>query len=50
MSNTARDIIIPTEPSIFRTIFLYVGQGDSTLLAVPDGDQYKYVLIDSNYN
>jgi len=50
MSNTARDVIIPTEPSIFRTVFLYVGQGDSTLLAVPDGDQYKYVLIDSNYD
>ena len=50
MANTAKDIIIPTEPNIFRTIFLYVGQGDSTLLAVPDGDEYKYVLIDSNYD
>jgi beta-lactamase superfamily II metal-dependent hydrolase len=50
MSNTAKDIIVPAEPNIFRTIFLYVGQGDSTLLVVPDGGQYKYVLIDSNYD
>ena len=50
MSNVAKDVIIPTEPSIFRTISLYVGQGDSTLLVVPNGDQYKYVLIDSNYD
>lgn len=50
MSNAAKDIIVPVEPNIFRTIFLYVGQGDSTLLVVPDGDQYKYVLIDSNYD
>ena len=50
MSNTAKDVIIPAEPNIFRTIFLYAGQGDSTLLVVPDGDEYKYVLIDSNYD
>jgi len=50
MANTAKDIIIPTEPNIFRTIFLYVGQGDSTLLSIPDGDEYKYLLIDSNYD
>lgn len=50
MSNTAKEIIIPTEPNIFRIIFLYVGQGDSTLLVVPEGEKYKYVLIDSNYD
>ena len=50
MSNTAKDVIIPTETSIFRTIFLYVGQGDSTLLIIPDDGGYKYVLIDSNYD
>jgi len=50
MSNKAKDTIVPTEPNIFRTIFLYVGQGDSTLLVVPDGNNYKYVLIDSNYD
>ena len=32
----------------FRTIFLYVGQGDATLMIIPDGDNHKYVLIDSN--
>lgn len=50
MTNTAKEIIIPNEPHLFRTIFLYVGQGDCTLLAIPDDDSYKYVLIDSNYD
>jgi|SRR6056297_216566 len=50
MSNTAKEVIIPTDPNTFRTIFLYVGQGDSTLLVVPEGDGFKYVLIDSNYD
>lgn len=50
MTNIAKDVIIPIGPNVFRTIFLYVGQGDSTLLVVPDGDNYKYVLIDSNYD
>ena len=50
MPNTAKEIIIPDEPRIFRTIFLYVGQGDCTLLVVPNGEQFKYVLIDSNYD
>jgi beta-lactamase superfamily II metal-dependent hydrolase len=50
MSNKAKDIIIPEKPHIFRTVFLYVGQGDSTLLAIPHGENYKYVLIDSNYD
>lgn len=48
MANTAKEVIIPKELNIFRTVFLYVGQGDSTLLVVPDGTSYKYVLIDSN--
>lgn len=48
MANTAKEVIIPTESGIFRGVFLYVGQGDSTLLVVPDGTSYKYVLIDSN--
>ena len=46
--NTAQDIIIPKERGIFRTIFLYVGQGEATLLVVPEGDNYKFVLIDCN--
>lgn len=32
----------------FRTIFLHVGQGDATLMIIPDGEQHKFVLIDSN--
>jgi len=47
MSNKAKDIIIPNK-KVFRIIFLYVGQGDSTLLVVPDGDAHKYVLVDSH--
>lgn len=47
MSNKAKEIIIP-DKKVFRIIFLYVGQGDSTLLVVPDGDNHKFVLIDSN--
>lgn len=50
MANKAREIITPTVPGIFRTVFLYVGQGDATLMAIPDGENYKYVLIDSNHD
>ena len=32
----------------FRTVFLYVGQGDATLMMIPDGNEHKFVLIDSN--
>lgn len=48
MTNYAKEIVTPNEPGVFRIVFLYVGQGDSTLLAVPDGNEYKYVLIDTN--
>lgn len=44
--NTAQDLIKPKEPGIFRTVFLYVGQGDATLLVIPDGDRYIYMLAD----
>lgn len=50
MSNKAREIIIPNQPRVFRIIFLYVGQGDATLLVVPNGEEYQYVLIDSNHD
>lgn len=46
--NTAQEIIIPAEKGIFRTIFLNVGQGDSTLLVIPEGDNYKFMLVDCN--
>ena len=50
MSNKAKEIIIPHETKVFRIVFLYVGQGDATLLVVPEGEKYKYVLIDSNHD
>lgn len=50
MSNKAKEIIIPQAKRVFRIIFLYVGQGDTTLLVVPDKDQYRYVLVDSNHS
>ena len=48
MSNTAKKICIPSEKGILRAIFLYVGQGDSTLFVIPDKDNYRFVLIDCN--
>lgn len=41
------DIFKP-QGGVFRTIFLYVGQGDATLMIIPAGDTHKYILIDSN--
>lgn len=49
MSTVAESVIKPQAGSgIFRVVFLYVGQGDATVLAVPDGSDYRYILIDSN--
>jgi len=48
MANVAKDIVVPKEPHIFRTVFLYVGQGECTLMVIPEGDKYKYILIDSH--
>ena len=47
MANKAKEIIIP-EPRVFRIIFLYVGQGDSTLLVIPNGEEHMYALVDSH--
>ncbi len=47
----AEKIIKPTKAEIFRTVFLYTGQGESTLLVVPTGpsvSDYIYVLVDSD--
>jgi len=44
----AKDIIIPKVKGVFRTVFLYVGQGESTLLVIPDGQGWKYMLVDTN--
>jgi beta-lactamase superfamily II metal-dependent hydrolase len=49
MSTSAREIIQPPDTNIFRTVFLYVGQGDATLHLIPDGSSgFKYVLVDIN--
>jgi competence protein ComEC len=45
----AERIIKPTKAGIFRTVFLYTGQGESTLMAIPNGSDvgdYLYVLVD----
>lgn len=47
MKNKAREILIP-DIGVLRVTFLYVGQGEATLLTIPDGDDFKYVLIDTN--
>src|SRR3954464_4292486 len=47
----AERIIKPTKAGIFRTVFLYTGQGESTLMVIPNGpkvDDYIYVLVDSD--
>jgi competence protein ComEC len=49
--STAEKIIKPTKPGIFRTLFLYTGQGETTLLVIPTGpnvSDYMYVLVDSD--
>ncbi|MBI4526585.1 MAG: MBL fold metallo-hydrolase [Deltaproteobacteria bacterium] len=47
MSNIAQEIILPPV-RVLRVVFLYVGQGEATLFAVPEGDNHKIVLVDSN--
>lgn len=46
--NYAKEIIVPKMKGIFRTVFLYVGQGESTLLVIPQGEDWKYMLVDTN--
>lgn len=49
MSNVAKDVIWPTSSDVLiRVVFLYVGQGDSSIVLVKDGDTYKVLLIDIN--
>jgi len=47
MSNTAQKTLIP-DPGTLRATFFYVGQGEATLLTIPDGDNFCYALIDTN--
>jgi len=47
----AEKILKPKKGGIFRTVFLYTGQGETTLLIIPTGsgvDDYIYVLLDSD--
>ncbi len=47
----AEKVIKPTKAKIFRTVFLYTGQGESILMVIPTGDSvsdYMYVLVDSD--
>jgi competence protein ComEC len=47
--STARDLLWPTDPNILvRFVFLYVGQGSSTIVLVRDNDSYRAILIDTN--
>ncbi len=51
MGTVAENVIKPKKASVFRTIFLYTGQGESTLMVIPTGpgiNDYKYVLVDSD--
>lgn len=49
MSNVAREVIWPASSDVrVRVVFLYVGQGDSTIVLVKDGNTYKTVLVDIN--
>lgn len=51
MQNTAERVIKPAKAGIFRLVFLYTGQGETTLLVIPTGngkDDYMYVLLDSD--
>lgn len=47
----AEKILKPTKAGIFRSVFLYTGQGETTLLIIPTGpnpSDYMYVLLDSD--
>lgn len=48
MENIAQDVIKPKVTGIYRIVFLHVGQGDAILMVIPDGNNYKYLLIDCN--
>lgn len=48
MENKAKEILLPKKKGIFRAVFLYVGQGESTLLIIPEGEDYRFMSIDSN--
>lgn len=47
--NKAKELLWPTNSDILaRFVFLYVGQGSSTVILSRDGESYKSILIDIN--
>jgi len=49
MTNVAQNVLWPTDRNVLiRVGMLYVGQGDSSVVLVKDGDGYKTVLVDIN--
>lgn len=49
MGNVARDILWPNNKKILvRAAFLHVGQGNSAIVFVRDGDVYRVVVVDIN--
>jgi len=51
MATIAENVIKPKYAGIFRSVFIYTGQGQSTLMAIPTGPKvsdYLYILIDSD--
>ena len=47
--NKAKELLWPTDPNILvRFVWLYVGQGSSTIVLVRDGNTYISLLVDIN--
>jgi beta-lactamase superfamily II metal-dependent hydrolase len=44
----AQDILLPPQTDILRIVFLYVGQGESILVFIPNQGKHLKMLIDSN--
>ncbi len=44
----ASDILTPPSTDVMRFAFLYVGQGEATLVFIPNGGSHKTMLIDAN--
>lgn len=49
MTALARDLLWPSDSDILvRIVFLYVGQGESTIVLAADGATYRSFLVDIN--
>jgi hypothetical protein len=40
MATTAQEILLPPQGGMMRVVFLYVAQGDATLIFIPSGGGY----------